>query len=384
MNLYFDNAATSFPKPQAVYDATLDFMTTIGANPGRGAYNSSLEANRLIYSARESISSFFNFNKPENVIFTLNVTHALNILIKSIIKPHWHVITTSMEHNSVLRPLTTLRNSINFDLDIIECSKEGLLDYNNFISHIKPTTQLVILSHASNVVGTIQPLELIGDFCKSNGIFLIVDGAQSCGSIAVDYSALNCNALCFTGHKGLLGPQGVGGFLIDDSLNAEATTFYEGGTGSDSYSLEQPDFLPDKFECGTMNSPAISGLVEGINFINNTGISYICEYEEQLTTYFIDNLLNMKDIIVLGPQNKFKRTSVVSINHSSIDSSEFSFLLNSKYNIMTRSGLHCAPLAHKTIGTFPKGTLRFSFGLFNTKSDIDYIISSINSISKNL
>lgn len=384
LNLYFDNAATSFPKPQQVHDAVFNYMVNVGTNPGRGAYSSALNADRLVYTAREAVANFFNFSKPENVIFTLNITHALNILIKGLIKPHWHVITTAMEHNSVLRPLNTLKKSINFELDILPCSLDGLLDIDTFKNSVKSNTRLVILSHASNIVGTIQKIELIGKICKQKGIYLIIDGAQSCGSIPVDFKALNCNALCFTGHKGLLGPQGIGGFLIDDSLNEETSTFYEGGTGSTSQSLDQPNFLPDKFECGTLNSPGIAGLLAGISYINSNGILTIQQTEEFLTEYFINNILNIKNIIVLGIKNSKNRTSVISIKHSIIDTSEFSFLLSNNYNIMTRSGLHCAPLAHETIGTFPNGTIRFSFGSFNTKDDLDFLLTSINTISNNI
>ncbi|MBC8060976.1 MAG: aminotransferase class V-fold PLP-dependent enzyme [Clostridiaceae bacterium] len=384
MNLYFDNAATSFPKPQQVHEAILDYMVNIGTNPGRGAYSTALNADRLVYNTREALANFFNFPKPENVIFTLNITHALNILIKSIIKPHWHVITTTMEHNSVLRPLYALKNSINFDLDVLPCSTEGLLDINTFNDHIKTNTRLVILSHASNVVGTIQHIELIGKICKKRGIYLIIDAAQSCGSIPVDFRAINCNALCFTGHKGLLGPQGIGGFLIDDILNEEASTFYEGGTGSTSNSLQQPNFLPDKFECGTLNSPGIAGLLASINYINSNGLLAIQQSEEYLTDYFIKNILNIKNVILFGPKDSKSKTSVISLKHSAMDNSEFSFLLSNNYNIMTRSGLHCAPLAHKTIGTFPSGTVRFSFGPFHNKADLDFLLSSINTLSNNI
>ena len=384
MNLYFDNAATSFPKPQQVSEAVLNYMVNIGTNPGRGAYSAALDADRLVYKTREVVAEFFNFSKPENVVFTMNVTHALNILIKGVIKPHWHVITTTMEHNSVLRPLTTLKKSLDFDLDILPCSAEGLLDINIFEKSIKQTTRLVILSQASNIVGTIQQIEAIGKICRTKGIYLIVDGAQSSGAIPVDFKALNCSALCFTGHKSLLGPQGIGGFLIEDKLNEETSTLYEGGTGSNSQSLEQPDFLPDKFECGTLNSPGIVGLLAGINYINSIGLLTIQQTEEYLTSYFIDNLLNIKNITILGPKTGLKKTSVISIKHSSMECAELSFLLSNNYNIMTRSGLHCAPLAHKTIGTFPSGTTRFSFGIFNTKVDIDYLLDSINCISKNV
>lgn len=382
MNLYFDNASTSFPKPSSVHNAIMNYGTNIGTNPGRGAYSLSLTSNRLVYSAREAIAEFFNFDNPENVIFTMNVTHALNILIKGLIKPNWHVITSSMEHNSVIRPLYTLKQSVDFDLEILPCTKDGLIDIETFKSSIKSNTKVVIFSHASNVIGNIQPLEEIGNICKSNNIFFIVDGAQSCGSIPVDFKALNCNALCFTGHKALLGPQGIGGFLIDNTLNSVTLPLYEGGTGSTSDSLYQPDFLPDKFESGTLNSYGIAGLSEGIKYINSIGTNTIFEKKKNLLLYFYEQIASMNNIISFPSNFSANNTGVISLKHLKLDPSEFSFYLANNYNIMTRSGLHCSPLTHKTIGSFPEGTVRFSLGFFNEKSDIDYVINSINSINK--
>ena len=382
MNLYFDNAATSFPKPEQVYDSMLNYMTQVGGNPGRGAYSSSLDANRIVYSAREAVSQFFNFDKPENVIFTLNITHSLNILLKGLIKPGWHVLTSSMEHNSVLRPLHTLKQTVSYDLDIIQADASGSINIEAFKKSIKFNTKLVVLSHVSNVTGTIQSLEEIGKICKDRDIYFIIDAAQSAGVLEVDYKKLNCNALCFTGHKSLLGPQGIGGFLIDDSLNEITSTFYEGGSGSTSASLLQPTFLPDKFEAGTLNTPAIAGLLSGITYINSIGLSSIFEKEHLLAKYFTEKINNFNFITSYGNNNSNNKTAVFSINISNFDSSNLSFLLNRDFSIMTRSGLHCAPLAHKTIGSFPSGTTRISFSSFNEISDIDILLDSIYKISK--
>jgi cysteine desulfurase family protein len=384
MKIYLDNAATTYPKPQQVYSAVMNYMTNIGASPGRGGYGNALEGNRVVFRGRESLMNFFSFDKLENVIFTPNITASLNTLIKSIAKEGWHVITTSMEHNSVLRPLSTLQRTKNIELDIIPCNKDGLIDIELFKSKIKTNTKLVVMSHASNVIGTIQPLEKIGEICRKHNIYFIIDTAQTAGVLPLDFYKLNCNALAFTGHKSLLAPPGIGGFLIDDKLNEEAEAFIEGGTGSLSESIIQPDFLPDKFESGTMNTPAIAGLIEGINFINNEGVTSIREQEELLCQSFIDSLLNMNGVELYGFSDAKLRTSTVALNFNQIDNSELSYILDSEYGIMTRPGLHCAPLAHQTIGSFPKGAIRFSFGIFNEQKDINYTIDCLHKILKRM
>lgn len=384
MKIYLDNAATTYPKPPEVYSSVLNYMMNIGANPGRGGSSSTLEASRIVYKTREAVASFFNFDKPENVIFTSNITLSLNILIKGIVKKGWHVITTSMEHNSVLRPLSSLNKKGFIELDIIPCSNEGLIDIEIFKEKIKNNTKLVILSHSSNIIGTIQPIEEIGEICKKHNIYFILDTAQTAGIIPIDFYKLNLSALAFTGHKSLLGPQGIGGFLISDKLNDEAVPIIEGGTGSLSESIFQPSFLPDKFESGTMNTPAIAGLFEGINFINKEGIYNIKEKEEYLTSKFIEGLLNIDHIILYGIKNHKKMTSVISINSTKIDNAELGYILDNNYGIITRTGLHCSPLAHKTIGTFPQGTLRFSFSIFNDIKDVNYTLESLNNIMKGM
>ncbi|HDK7168999.1 TPA: aminotransferase class V-fold PLP-dependent enzyme [Clostridium botulinum] len=380
MKIYLDNAATTYPKPEKVYSSILNYMKNVGASPGRGGYENALTGDRMVYKCRQSLINLFNFNKIENVVFTSNITASLNILIKSIVKDDWHVITSSMDHNSVIRPLVSLEKSNKIELDILNCSEEGLINIDDFKNAIKDNTKLVVLSHASNIVGTIQPLETIGKICKDKGIYFIIDSAQTAGVLPLDFQNLNCNALAFTGHKALLGPQGIGGFIIDDKLNNIATNFIEGGTGSLSESTLQPDFLPDKFESGTMNTPGIAGLLAGIEYINEEGLNIIKEREEYLSREFINGLLNIDSIKVYGPLDASLRTATISINSSKIDNSELGFLLDSEFGIMVRTGLHCAPLAHKTIGSFPQGTLRFSFGAFNDIKDINYALYALNSI----
>jgi len=380
MKIYLDNAATTFPKPPKVYTSMMNYMMNIGSNPGRGASSTSLAGNRVILNCRYTLMDFFHFDKVENVIFTPNVTTSLNTLIKSCVKEGWHVITSSMDHNATLRPLGSLHAKGIIDLDIISCSKKGLISVDDFINILKPNTKLVVLSHASNIIGSIQPLESIGKICKQKGIYFIIDVAQTAGILPIDFYKLNCNALAFTGHKSLLGPQGTGGFLIDDKLNKICSSFIEGGTGSLSSSIVQPTFLPDKFESGTLNAPGIAGLLAGINYINDQGIDSIRENEEFLCNHFIEGLLNIPSINVYGDTFASTRTATISINSTKIDNSELGFILDNEYGIITRTGLHCAPLAHKSIGTYPSGTLRFGIGPFNDIKEINYTLNSLNSI----
>lgn len=380
MRVYLDNAATSFPKPNEVYSSVLNYMTNIGSNPGRGGYSNAIEGNKIVLNCREALMNLFNFNKPENVIFTSNITHSLNLLLKSSIKDGWHIITSSMEHNAVIRPLTSLQKQKNIEVDILPCSPLGIIDTNLFKKSIKSNTKLVVMSNASNIIGAIQPLEEVGKICRDNNIFFIIDSAQTAGLIEMDFNKLNCNALAFTGHKGLMAPQGIGGFIIDDAFNDQCSSFIEGGTGSISDSIIQPNFLPDKFESGTLNAPAISGLLEGIKYINKLGIDYITEKESSLTNRAINGLLNISGITVYAYDNSVPRCPVISFNSNKIDNSELGYLLDYNYGIMCRTGLHCAPLAHKTIGTFPQGTIRISFNIFNENNDIDYFLSSLNKI----
>lgn len=377
MNIYFDNASTSFPKPKVVIEGISDFMYNFGGNAGRGSSSSSFTSSKIVYECREKLCNFFNFDKSENVIFTPNITTSLNILIYSIVQKGWHVITSSMEHNSVIRPLTRLKDEGIIELDIIKCDKNGYISIDDFRKTIRDNTKLVILSHASNVIGSIQPLELIGAICKLNNIFFIIDSAQTAGCELLDFKALNCSALAFTGHKALLAPQGIGGFLISDELNEISRPIILGGTGSLSHSLIQPDYLPDKFESGTLNLPGIVGLSKALDFIQSEGLSAINEREKYLTKYLLDKLVQCEDIIIYGPQNVTMRTATISFNIKGLDSSIVAFELDNTYKIVTRTGLHCAPLAHKTIGTYPEGTVRVSLGYFNEIKEIDYFIDSI-------
>lgn len=379
MEVYLDNAATTFPKPKQVVDAMYNYMLNIGGNAGRGNYSNSLQSNRCLYDARETICNFFGYDNPSNVIFTNNVTTSLNMLIKGLLKPGDHVITSSMEHNSVIRPLIDCKNSIHIDLDIINADSKGFISVDDIEKSIRSETKLVVITQASNVTGSIQNIKQIGKLCKDNGIFFIVDSSQGAGVLDINMKLIYADAIAFTGHKSLLGPQGIGGFIINDNLNKNCLSILQGGTGSLSYSLEQPDFLPDKFECGTHNLPGIVGLSESIKFINSIGLNEINEHNKYLLKYLLNGLMNISGLKVYGDTSGDNSTTCVSINSDSLDASELGYLLENE-GIKTRCGLHCSPLAHKTIGTYPNGTVRLSLSYFTTKADIEYTLKSINKI----
>lgn len=377
--IYFDNAATTYPKPESVYQAVDKCLREYCANPGRSGHKLSMEAGRTVLEARELLAKLFNARKSENIIFSLNATDALNTAIKGVVNKGDHVITTSMEHNSVLRPLKQLE-SMGVETTVLQCNNQGELDIMQLEREIKDNTKVVITTHASNVTGTIMPIEQIGEIAKKNNLIYIVDTAQTAGTYKIDVSKINVDVLVFTGHKGLMGPQGVGGFYVREGL--EMRQMREGGTGSMSESLQHPEILPDKYESGTPNTPGIAGLVAGLRFIEEIGIDKIRKHEQEITRYFLQELENLEDILVYGPCDISRHAPVVSLNLKSKTSSEVSFLLDNHFDIATRPGLHCAPLAHKTIGTMEHGAVRFSFGYFNTKNEIDQAVKALNAIVK--
>ena len=380
MEVYLDNSATTFPKPKKVVDAIYNYMINVGGNSGRGNYSNSMQSNKLLYEARETVCNFFGFNNSQNVIFTNNVTTSLNTLIKGVLKSGDHVITSSMEHNSVIRPLFHAKENLNVEVDIVNADNLGFLNPIDIESKIKSNTKLIIITQASNVTGSIQDLKSIGELCKKNNIFFIVDSSQGAGVVDINMTEIKANAICFTGHKSLFGPQGIGGFILDDKLNEACTSFIQGGTGSSSYLLTQPDFLPDKFESGTLNMPGIIGLSEGIKFINSTGINTIYEHNNYLLTHLLQGLMNINKLKVYGDVSGKNSTTCVSININDLDPSEVGYYLDCN-NIKTRTGLHCAPLAHKTIGTYPNGTIRLSLSYFTSINEIDYTLKVLNKLS---
>lgn len=379
--IYLDNAATTFPKPENVYKAMDDCMRKYGANPGRSGHKLALEAGRAIYKTRELICQLFNIQNPMQIIFTCNATDSLNLALKGILKSGDHVITTSMEHNSVIRPIVALKG-LGVEHTVVQCDKRGILDPRMIEKEIKENTKLIAMTHASNVTGTLMPIEEVGKISKRKGILFLVDAAQTAGVYNIDVQRMHIDLLAAPGHKGLLGPQGTGILYIREGLVLQQMK--EGGTGSKSELLTQPDILPDRYESGTPNTPGIVGLGAGIEFIQKEGLDKIRKHEEALTEYMICELKKIKKIKIYGPQDSKKQAAVISINIGEEDSSEVSYVLDKVFDIAVRSGLHCAPLAHKTIGTFEQGTVRFSLGYFTTKEDVKKAVEALKKICDEL
>lgn len=378
MKAYFDNAATTYPKPDSVAESVYNFIKYNGSNIGRGAYKTAFNAAEKVYETRELICKLFNFDNPDNVVFTKNVTEALNIVIKGFLKKGDHVLVSAMEHNAVMRPLTQL-TECGIEFSRIPSFSDGGMDIEAIEPLIKSNTRAIITTHASNVCGTIMPIEIIGGICRKHGLKFIVDAAQTAGAIPVDMKKYSIDALCFTGHKGLYGPQGIGGFVITDEMSELITPIISGGTGSISNLETIPDFCPDKFEAGTLNIPGIFGLNAGITFINEIGIDNVHKAEILLTEHFLKEIKGIYDLTVVGIESTEERTAVVSVTSSQKDISQIAYALD-EYGVMTRVGMHCAPNAHKVLGTYPGGTLRFSFGYFNTNEEIDYTLEVLKSI----
>jgi cysteine desulfurase family protein len=377
--IYLDNAATSFPKAPGVVESMTKFIAEIGTSVHRTS--KSFEAEQVVFQTRELLCQLFNFDKPENVVFTKNVTESLNLVIKGLFRPGDHAIVSSMEHNAVMRPLLSLSTQ-GVTFSRAATSSLGNLNPQNLLPLIRPETKAIIMTHASNVSGNISPLAEIGDICRKHNLFFIVDAAQSAGCLPIDMQEMNIDALAFTGHKSLLGPQGIGGLLLRDVLAQKIPPFIEGGTGSFSESEEQPDYLPDKFESGTLNLPGIYGLNAALEFVLKTGIKTISEHEKALTTYFLNGLLNIKGAKTVGPGFYAKRAPLVSVDFPNCDNADIAYRLLNEHHIITRVGLHCAPNAHKTLDTFPQGTVRFSFCWFNTRAELQKTLEAIEEVLK--
>ena len=380
--IYLDNASTSFPKAPTVATAMSDYITNRGININRGSYALAYDVEDIIYTTRQRLHTLFNGHDPSHVIFTQNVTMSLNMVIKGLLKAGDHVLVSSMEHNAVMRPLTQLLDK-GITFDIIPCDKTGSIQLESIDSLIRPNTVAMIINHASNVCGTIQPLESIGPICKAHNLQFIVDAAQTAGVIPIDVKACHIDALCFTGHKGLLGPQGIGGIILTKEMAQNLTPLIAGGTGSFSHLETMPTHMPDAFEAGTLNLPGIIGLNEGLSYIESQGMENIHNHELALTQAFLEGLQSIDVVNIVGKQDIQDRTAVVSITIDSMDPASIAHELESTYHIMTRVGLHCAPRAHQTLGTYPEGTVRFSFGYANTHEDVESALSALHRILKN-
>ncbi len=379
--VYLDNAATSYPKPEEVYEAVDRFMREIGVSSGRGAYRKALRADRIIYEARKSLAELFNIKDAKQIVFASNATEALNLAIKGILSQGDHVITSQMEHNAVWRPLKRLERERGIEITRTPCLPDGSLKDPDLVkAAIRSNTSLAVFTHASNVSGTIMPIAEIGEICSEGGVPLLVDSAQTAGAFPVDVEAMNIDLLAFTGHKGLLGPQGTGGLYIREGLQLEPLK--EGGTGGDSILETQPDILPDSYEAGTLNAPGLAGLRAGLQFILSQGIQNIRKRELELTAYLLDRLGELDAIQIYGPRASEKQVGVVSRNIAHRQPEDVGYVLDEVYGIMVRTGLHCAPCAHRTIGTIDRGTLRISLGYFNTEDEIDHTVQALKQVAR--
>lgn len=377
--IYLDNGATSFPKPKGMLRVMNECILEYCGNPGRSGHRMSIKTGEQIYKARNTIGKLFHIEDSSRIIFTLNTTEALNLGIKGVLENGDHVITTSMEHNSVLRPIKALE-STGVEATIVKCSSDGSLNPEMIAREIRDNTKLIVCTHASNVTGTILPIKEIGSIAKKKNILFMVDGAQSAGNLPIDVNEMNIALLALPGHKGLLGPMGTGLLYVRDDVKLKPLK--EGGTGTKSKELIQPTEFPEGYEAGTVNAPGIIGLGYSVKYITRLGIDNIRAYEEELVWTLDDALRNMRNIIVYGPSDCRKKTGIVTLNINNKSCEEVCDALNTQYGIASRGGFHCAGLAHKTIGTQEIGALRLSVGPSNTKRDVATAIQAIYQLQK--
>ena len=379
---YLDNASTSFPKPPQVANAVFRFMTEVGTNAGRGEYADALGTDDMVFSAREKLCALFGGEDPSCIVFTRNVTESLNLVLKGALKPGDHVIVSSMEHNAVMRPLAQLAER-GIEFSRARCAPDGTLDPREVERLARPDTKMVVMTHASNVCGTVLPLEEVGRTARERGLLFVVDAAQTAGVLPVSLDKLCADAICFTGHKGLLGPQGIGGAVLARDFAKKIEPLVAGGTGSASSSEEMPGFLPDRLEAGTLNLPGIAGLLAALDWLEERGTQEILDHEQRLVAAFIDGLSELEArglVRIVGLRGARGRTGVVSIQTPGRDLAEVAHGLDARFGVQTRVGLHCAPAAHRTLGTFPAGTIRFSFGWANTPSDVARALDALDEL----
>lgn len=377
--IYLDNAATSFPKPACMLNSVLECISEYCGNPGRSGHNYSIRTGMEIFTTRKEIAELIGINAPSRIIFTFNTTDALNLAIKGVLNPGDHVITTSMEHNSVLRPLKALEKQL-IETTIVKCNSFGLLNIKDIENSIKGNTRMIICTHSSNVTGTLMPVEKLAIIAKKHNLIFLLDAAQSAGCINIDAAKLGCDLIAAPGHKGLLGPQGTGFLYVKEGLGLKPVK--EGGTGTDSKMLEQPLEFPDRYEAGTLNSPGITGLGASVKWIRQIGIENIRKHEENLIELLDDGLRNMKKIIIYGPADSSMKTGITAFNIDGMDSEEVAYRLSEDFGIAVRAGFHCAGLAHRTIGTWDKGAVRISVGPFNERKHMIKALDAIYGLSK--
>ena len=380
--IYLDHAATSWPKPPEVIAAMTHFLERAGGNPGRAGHRLSIEAGRIVYKTRDTLAEFFNTVDPLRIIFTQNATHAINLAIHGLLRPGDHVVTSGVEHNAVMRPLRFLEQT-GIRVSIVPCDDCGMIDPQNIARAVEKSTRLIVVTHACNVMGTILPVAEIAAVARRAGAYLLVDAAQSAGSVPIDMQAMGIDLLAFTGHKGLQGPPGTGGLVIGEHVRIEdMTPLTRGGTGSRSESEYQPEDLPDKFESGTLNGPGIAGLETGIRFVRERGVEQIRAHETALAKRLTEGLENIPGVRLYGPKDWEKRSAVVSFTSDRHQTSEIGFRLDEEFGILCRVGLQCAPAAHRTIGSFPGGTVRFAPGPQTRTDEIDTAVAAVARILK--
>lgn len=376
--IYFDNAATSWPKPASVQAALSAYFGDAGGNPGRSGHRMSIAAARLVENAREALAALFNVNDPSRIAFAHNATHALNLALYGLLRSGDHVVTTSIEHNSVMRPLRHLETQ-GVAVTVVRCAADGRVNVQDVRKAIRPGTRLLVTTHASNVVGTLTPVAELTMMARERGIFCLVDAAQTAGAIPIDVQTMGVDMLAFTGHKALLGPTGTGGIYIREGI--ELAPLMRGGTGSDSAHEIQPQFLPDAHESGTLNLAGIAGLAAAVRFLSELGIATVRAHERKLVAQFLAGASDLPGIKLYGPRDTDLQCGVVSFNLTGAVPSEVGLLLDQSFGIMARTGLHCAPSAHRTLGTFPEGTVRFSFGWFNTSAEVEMALKALQEIA---
>jgi cysteine desulfurase family protein len=380
--IYLDNAATSWPKPPAVAEAMVHFINNVGANPGRSAHRLAVESGRIVYRAREAVADLFNAPDPLRVVFGHNVTEALNLALRGLLHPGDHVVTSSMEHNSMMRPLRALERQ-GVDLTVVRCSPQGFLDPADLEAAVRSSTVMIALNHASNVVGTLLPVTKAARIARDHGLLLLVDVAQTGGAYPIDVQADGIDLLAFTGHKSLYGPMGTGGLIVGERVDVgRMEPLKRGGTGSRSEHEEQPDFLPDMCESGTPNAVGLAGLEAGVCWVLERGVGAIHAHEVALAQRLIDGLEGLPGVTVYGGLRAEQQTATVSFNVACMQPSEAGLRLDEEYGIMCRVGLHCAPAAHKTIETFPAGTVRFGLSAFSTQEEVDAAVAAVGRLAR--
>jgi len=376
--VYLDNAATSFPKPREVLERMIDLYAAKGVSPGRGGYDLALEAEEMVSAARRRLCRFFGGDDPARVIFASNATDALNLVIQGLVKPGGHVVSSELEHNSVLRPLHHLRGKGLIDYDLVPFDARGFIDPGDVARAIRPNSQFVILTHASNVLGTIQPVEAVGAICRQRGIPLIIDTAQSAGVVPINLSAWGASAVAFTGHKSLFGPTGIGGLVLSRGFDVQTTRF--GGTGIESQDPVHTQTYPHRLEAGTINFMGILGLMAGMDYLDSQGMEAIAQKERTLARRLWQGLAQIPRVKLYGTDRLDQRLAVILANVEGMTPADVAAILDGDFGIATRSGLQCAPLVHQRLGTGKAGGVRFSLGPFNTSEDIDLVLEAMGKI----